>query len=910
MPATVCACRARLSIHFLITLLACLWLVSAHAGINQWSGSGPSGGQIGKVLVHPTNTDIAYVLTAGTDGFKTTDGGVTWSSFTDSITSPFTTLFSALAMDGVDPDTLYLVASNNTYKSVDGGNSWNIADNGLGIRPRALAAHPTQSGRVYAIDSTGKVYETQDGAASWSLLSTIPDTSNFVQGFAIAPTNPGILYAWSRDGVYVSADSGATWAKKVNGLLGYQGGAPSVGVFEIDPTNADRAFAIPSNSDLFVTTDRGETWTRADTLVAIPNDFFNDLAIDPGNTDRMYLSTGNNSIMRSDDAGASWSGADQGLHPFEAVNDLAVSASNPSVIYLTTRGSGAYRSDDGGDNWVLRNQGIHAPTVNGLASKPGSDEVYVALFNGADGLYRSDDDALTWAVSTDGITSDSRLWDIAFDPQAPQNGLVGGDNRVYKTSDGGATWTDAQVGVFGQFERILFHPTLSGTAYVLSSNQGVYKTSDSGATWAPMNTGLPNNGDANPNDLAMAMSQPDTLFLASSVSGERGVYKSTDGGANWSESNGGDLTNNDFINRIVVDPNDADTVFAATSGKLFRSTDGGSDWSQVWGAGAWDLLIDPHNTAVLYLANNGLYRSIDSGDSWLKMAELPRPYTLRTLLFSPAGRHKLHAGSSAAGVFSIELATDLVLTATSATGPLAAGQNVSYTFGISNAGPLAEADTVVQQTLPGGLTIQSATPSQGSCAVAMGQLSCDLGTLDVGASAQIDVIAAANSVGTLTLGATASGTLAELTPADNSAETQRIVEADIDGDGIPPSLDPDDDGDNVADIDDNCPLDANADQANLDNDSLGDVCDPDDDNDQLSDAYELANQLDPRDAADAALDGDMDGLSNLAEANAGTDPNDSDSDDDGINDGDEVASGRNPLLNEGSVITPILNLLL
>ena len=93
------------------------------------------------------------------------------------------------------------------------------------------------------------------------------------------------------------------------------------------------------------------------------------------------------------------------------------------------------------------------------------------------------------------------------------------------------------------------------------------------------------------------------------------------------------------------------------------------------------------------------------------------------------------------------------------------------------------------------------------------------------------------------------------------------------------------DQDGVPDYMDTSGIDGPA--ADNDGDSLLNHLDPDDDNDQLSDTYELANQLDPRDAADVALDGDMDGLSNLAEANAGTDPNDGDSNPDEGGPGDD-----------------------
>ncbi len=146
------------------------------------------------------------------------------------------------------------------------------------------------------------------------------------------------------------------------------------------------------------------------------------------------------------------------------------------------------------------------------------------------------------------------------------------------------------------------------------------------------------------------------------------------------------------------------------------------------------------------------------------------------------------------------------------------------------------------------------------------------------------------------------------------------------------------DGDGRGAFRDNCPDIGNPDQADHDGDGSGNVCDSDDDNDGMPDAFEQMHQLNPFFAGDAAEDADDDGLTNLAEFQGGTNPRDpgdppnldldddgltndeeeilgtdpenADTDGDGLEDGAEVANGRNPLVNEPIAIFGILPLLL
>jgi photosystem II stability/assembly factor-like uncharacterized protein len=183
---------------------------------------------------------------------------------------------------------------------------------------------------------------------------------------------------------------------------------------------------------------------------------------------------------------------------------------------------------------------------------------------------------------------------------------------------------------------------------------GLWKTADGGTTWKPVTDGQIESSSVGA--VAVAESNPDVVYIGMGETELRGnimqgdgVYKSVDAGKTWKHIG---LADTQAISRIRVDPSNADVVYVSALGHpyapnaergVFRSRDGGKTWQKILykneRAGAVDLVIDPHNSKVLFAALwdvyrtswtlssggplSGLYKSTDGGDTWTEITRKP-----------------------------------------------------------------------------------------------------------------------------------------------------------------------------------------------------------------------------------------------------------------------------------------------
>lgn len=328
----------------------------------------------------------------------------------------------------------------------------------------------------------------------------------------------------------------------------------------------------------------------------------------PGRPNEYYFGATGGGLWKTADGGNEWFPVTDGQVSSSSVGAVAVAETNPDIVYIgmgevqlrgsITQGDGVYKSADGGKTW--RHMGLReSQAIARIRIHPTNpDIVYVAALghpygdHPERGVFRSTDGGITWkkvlyanpgAGAVDLIidrTNPKVLYASTWQVQrkAWQMWGGGGDSKLWKSTDGGDTWSD------------------------LTTNPGMPAgpVGKIGVTVSP----------ANPNRV-----------WAIVEAAEGGVFRSDDGGQTWEQ------TNNErklrqrafYYSRIYADPWDAETVYCLNTG-FYKSTDGGKTFDvtiRVPHGDNHDLWIDPNNPERMINSNDGGANvSINGGKSW------------------------------------------------------------------------------------------------------------------------------------------------------------------------------------------------------------------------------------------------------------------------------------------------------
>lgn len=281
--------------------------------------------------------------------------------------------------------------------------------------------------------------------------------------------------------------------------------------------------------------------------------------------------------------------------------------SQPRTFYMGVASGGLFRTTDGGESWV--------PLTDGKV--PVASMGSVAVFDG-------DPNVIWIGTGSDGVRSN-----------------VSTGRGVYKSTDGGQTWSFVGLYNAGQIGAVRIHPTDPNTVWVAAygdifkrnTERGVFKTTDGGRTWKKT---LYVSDSTGAMDVELQPGNPSVVYAWmnrierkpwSIISGSRegGMYRSTNGGETWTRITAGlpgELIGKGNLAVTAANPNRVYAlVEAKPGGGLYRSDDAGLTWAQVNGQGALvqrpfyytTLGADPTNADVVYAGAEGFFKSTDGG---------------------------------------------------------------------------------------------------------------------------------------------------------------------------------------------------------------------------------------------------------------------------------------------------------
>jgi photosystem II stability/assembly factor-like uncharacterized protein len=316
---------------------------------------------------------------------------------------------------------------------------------------------------------------------------------------------------------------------------------------------------------------------------------------------------------------------------------LAADPDAPGTLYAGTVYGGVWKSIDGGGSWAPTVEGLRAVPISSLAVAAG--RVYAASFS-SDGLNVLTDGAAAWRQVG---PSPYSVQDLAIDPADPERIWMAGSSvaggEIVASDDAGEHW-GLKLRIYYSFLDVTVAPTAPPTIYA-GGDEGIFASRDGGASWRPFDRGdtPPWKTPSSVRDLQIDPQNAETVYAAA----YSGFWRTTDGGEHWVQATE-DL---DAYYQLLALPG---ALLSSVHGVLMRSEDAGDTWDPV--DGSWGdisaLVADPAAPGGAWLATlrGGLFRTSDGGRTWTQSARRGlRASFIQSVAFDPFRPGTLYAVS-------------------------------------------------------------------------------------------------------------------------------------------------------------------------------------------------------------------------------------------------------------------------
>jgi PKD repeat protein len=502
---------------------------------------------VSSIVIDYSNTNTIYIGTGDADAtdtysngvLKSTDGGLTWLPTGLSFSLIQTRRVGKMLMDPLNPQMIYAATSTGLFKTVDGGTSW------TNIRPGNFRDIEFKPGNSQVIYACGNSFEkTEDGGQTFTVITSGLAPSGDINRLAVAvtPADSNYVYVAAGDnntsgfyGIYRSTDGGNTFTQRANSpnLYGYDTNGSDVGgqswftmTLSISPFNKNVVYTGGVN--IWYSDDGGATWT-------INTHWYYGGSFSYVHADQHHMDFVGSTlfvgcdggIFKSDDFGSTWTDLSAGL-TISQLYRIGGSEVNPAIIM-----GGA---QDNGCNLLNNGQWTHVLGADGMevAISPVNQQVIFAESQNG-GINRSTNGGLTMSNISTSITNvENGAWVTPFviDPLSPTT-LYAGYENVWASLTNGSTWSKISNFNTGSFvTAIAVAPANPDFIYIVKGTS-LFKTDNGGATWTNISAGLPTAGAA-ATYIAVHDVDPSKLWVTFSgiVSGSK-VFYSDNAGLTW-----------------------------------------------------------------------------------------------------------------------------------------------------------------------------------------------------------------------------------------------------------------------------------------------------------------------------------------------------------------------------------------
>lgn len=543
--------------------------------------------------------------------YKTTDGGSSWAD------QSFATDKDIYSVYFIDENTGWLAAgkvdrwnpleiNGAIYKTVDGGAHWEEKYTGL---HNIKDVYFTSSSDGIAVGEYGKILRTTDSGDSWSEIAI--DSEVGLNSISFIDASNGWAGGFKNDdpdqsAVYKTIDGGASWSETILST----DNMPNQ-INQIKFLDNNNGWAVGSG-EIIKTTDGGDTWSP---ILSVAYDsmgqggFLNSINVTDANIIEVIGQNG--IIYKTYDAGNNWKVVQTGI----TLN--AVKVFDTNTILISGGASGLYKTIDGGATWYLKSS---SGTMSNFYFQNNSLG-WGFGFNGS--LNKTTDQGDSWQkIIVPGSGPDGGMWVrsayfldenngwIVLTPRIPEPPI---DNYVYKTTNGGASWTeqyhvDSTLADESIFRDVYFIDAQHGFLLHGDGPSGYYETLDGGSSWEPKTLGADftlnsiNFSDANNGWIIGNHEGPGTQQTV--------IYRTSDAGQSWQQQY---LTDDYTFGNISIN-NGNIWIFGSTPEDMFpsqsavyKSIDNGATWNLLLKDGPGMNNGSVLNENVSYaVGNNGL----------------------------------------------------------------------------------------------------------------------------------------------------------------------------------------------------------------------------------------------------------------------------------------------------------------